>query len=167
MNQTARREQFTPRSNQYYQEEFKAFSERGECALLIAERDGKLLASRMVFAFGNHAAEFHAGSVQNLEGLHPNYFLVWEGIQWAKAKGCMTYDMWGSQMISQAILSRMRAPICHAQMDYGAFIVSRAALVTISSLILEGMITSILRFSTKLYRFHFPAVAPWRSSQPG
>jgi len=95
MHETGKREHFPARSEKYYENEYEALSQKGECALLIAQRDGKLLAARTVCFFGSHAAEFHAGSVGGSDNLHPNYLLVWEAIKLAKSKGCVSYDLWG------------------------------------------------------------------------
>lgn len=94
MRLTGRREHFAARSLYYYQLEWEAFSRHGNGALLLAYFQEQLIAARMVYYFGPHAAEFHAGSV-TIPGIHPNYLLVWEGIKWAKANGCCTYDFWG------------------------------------------------------------------------
>ncbi len=95
MESTGKRAGFPVRSRRYYELEHKAFSPENQLCLLLAEKDGNLLAARTIYAFGRYAAEFHAGSICMTENMHPNYLLVWEGIQWAKAKGCISYDMWG------------------------------------------------------------------------
>lgn len=95
MELTGRRVGFPSRSRRYYQLEHETFNTEDHFTLLLAEKDGKLLAVRTIYAFGRHAAEFHAGSADFSDNLHPNYLLVWEGLQWAKAKGCISYDMWG------------------------------------------------------------------------
>ncbi|MRS05537.1 peptidoglycan bridge formation glycyltransferase FemA/FemB family protein, partial [bacterium] len=73
----------------------KVLSQKGECVLLLAKQDRKLLAARTICFFGSHAAEFHAGSVDSPDNLHANYLLVWEAIRLAKSKGCVSYDFWG------------------------------------------------------------------------
>ena len=94
MRRTARREGFAPRSLEYYQGEWEAFAPADQCALLLAYHEEQLIAARTVYRCGRHAAEFHGGSV-TLRGLHPNYLLVWRAIQWARERGCVTYDLWG------------------------------------------------------------------------
>jgi peptidoglycan pentaglycine glycine transferase (the first glycine) len=61
----------------------------------MAHYQDRLLAVRTAYCFGQHAAEFHAGSMDHPLNLAPNYLLVWEAIKWAKAQGCSTYDLWG------------------------------------------------------------------------
>ena len=94
MRRTAKREGFAGRSLEYYRAEWAAFSPGDHCALLLAYHEQQLIAARTVYRCGRHAAEFHGGSV-TLPGLHPNHLLVWRAIQWAKERGCTTYDMWG------------------------------------------------------------------------
>ena len=94
MRRTAKREGFAGRSLEYYRAEWAAFAPGDHCALLLAYHEQQLIAARTVYRFGRHAAEFHGGSV-TLPSLHPNHLLVWRAIQWAKERGCTTYDMWG------------------------------------------------------------------------
>ena len=94
MRLTGKREHFTVRSQTYYQTEWETFSKDHRAVLLLAYHQDQLVAARAIYCFGPHAAEFHAGSV-DVPGLHQNYLLVWEAIKWAKAQGCVTYDLWG------------------------------------------------------------------------
>ncbi len=95
MRQTGLREHFTGRSKEYYEQEYEVLNQNGEGELLLAYQGEKLLAARTVCFFGEHAAEFHAGSAEGSDHLHPNYLLVWEAIKLAKARGCVSYDLWG------------------------------------------------------------------------
>jgi len=94
MGLTGRRKRFAIRNQKYYQSEWETLSRNEHGALLLACHQGQVIAARVIYCFGSHAAEFHAGSMA-VPGLHPNYLLVWEGIKWAQSKGCATYDMWG------------------------------------------------------------------------
>ena len=95
MKHTGYREGFIPRSRVYYNEEWQTMFKNHRGILLLAYHRDQLLAIRTVCYFGKHAAEFHAGSIERFNNQYPNYLLVWEAIQWAKAHGCETYDMWG------------------------------------------------------------------------
>jgi peptidoglycan pentaglycine glycine transferase (the first glycine) len=94
MNLTGKRARFAVRNQKYYQSEWETLSTDQQGALLLAYHQDRVIAARVVYRFGLHAADFHAGSLV-VPGLHPNYLLVWEGIRWAQSKGCVTYDMWG------------------------------------------------------------------------
>ncbi len=94
MGLTGKRKRFSVRNQKYYQSEWEALSTGQQGALLLACHRDQVIAARVIYRFGSHAAEFHAGS-RVVPGLHPNYLLAWEGIKWAQSKGCLTYDMWG------------------------------------------------------------------------
>jgi lipid II:glycine glycyltransferase (peptidoglycan interpeptide bridge formation enzyme) len=111
MQATARRAGFTPRRLEYYQHEWQTFSPDHRGLFLLAYHQAKLLAGRIIFRCGPHAAEFHGASCEENSDLHPNYLLVWEAIQWAKAQGCQTYDFWGiPDEAGQAIYEGMTPP---------------------------------------------------------
>jgi lipid II:glycine glycyltransferase (peptidoglycan interpeptide bridge formation enzyme) len=94
MRATARREGFADRGLEYYQAEWETFSPGDQCALLLAYHEGRLIAARTVCRCGQHAAEFNGGSVPT-PGRHANHLLVWRAIEWARGRGCRTYDLWG------------------------------------------------------------------------
>jgi lipid II:glycine glycyltransferase (peptidoglycan interpeptide bridge formation enzyme) len=95
MRKTGRREGFAARTRAYYETEWQTFAKDGHGVLLMAYYQDLLLAVRTVHCFGKHAAEFHGGSAGKYQHLYPNHLLVWEGINWAKARGCESYDLWG------------------------------------------------------------------------
>jgi peptidoglycan pentaglycine glycine transferase (the first glycine) len=92
---TGKRCGFSVRVRDYYEDQWKTFANRDQAVLLLAFYRETLLAGRMIFYFGQHAAEFHAASSGEHRRLHPDYLLIWEAIKWAKAHGCCTYDLWG------------------------------------------------------------------------
>lgn len=94
MGLTGKRKRFAVRNQKYYQSEWETLSTDQHGALLLACYQEQVIAARVIYFFGSHAAEFHAGSVV-VPGLHPNHLLAWRGIKWAQSKGCLTYDMWG------------------------------------------------------------------------
>ena len=94
MNLTGKRARFAVRNQKYYQSEWEILSGGRQGALLLAYHQDQPVAARMLYRFGAHAADFHAGSLL-VPGLHPNHLLVWESIKWAQSKGCLTYDLWG------------------------------------------------------------------------
>ncbi len=107
MQITGRRAKFSPHHRLYYEYLWQIFTPKNQTVLLMAFHEDQLLAARTVYCFGNHAAEFSAGSLDSLDdhkGLNPNHLLVWEAIKWAKMQGCHTYDLWGiPNEIGQAI----------------------------------------------------------------
>lgn len=64
-------------------------------ALILAEHEGEPLAGIMVFALGDWAWYLYGASADHKRNLMAAYGVQWAAIQWAKARGCTQYDMWG------------------------------------------------------------------------
>lgn len=64
-------------------------------ALILAEHEGDPLAGVMVFAAGKTAWYLYGASSNVKRNLMGAYGVQWMAIQWAKARGCMSYDLWG------------------------------------------------------------------------
>lgn len=92
---TGGRDNFGVHSKEYYQRAYDLFHPKGICELLVAEYEGKPLASLMVFANGNRAWYVYGASNNEERNRMPTYLLQWEAIRWAKSKGCDEYDLWG------------------------------------------------------------------------
>lgn len=92
---TGGREGFGVHSKAYYQRAYELFHPKGKCELLLAEYEGKPLASLMVFANGRRAWYVYGASNNEERNRMPTYLLQWEAIRWAKARGCEEYDLWG------------------------------------------------------------------------
>jgi len=91
---TGERNDFGVHSLEYYERVFELFiPEHG--ALLLAKRDNKSLGAIMIFALGSTAWYFYGASSRENSNLYASYGLQWRAIQWAKARGCLCYDMWG------------------------------------------------------------------------
>lgn len=92
---TGGRDGFGVHSKEYYQRAYELFHPKGTCELLVAEYEGKPLASLMVFANGKRAWYVYGASNNEERNRMPTYLLQWEAIRWAKARGCEEYDLWG------------------------------------------------------------------------
>ena len=91
---TGERNEFGVHSLEYYTRVFDLFiPEHG--AMLLAKRNGKSLGAVMIFALGSTAWYFYGASSREDSNLYANHGLQWRAIQWAKARGCVCYDMWG------------------------------------------------------------------------
>ncbi|MBL8133937.1 MAG: peptidoglycan bridge formation glycyltransferase FemA/FemB family protein, partial [Anaerolineae bacterium] len=64
-------------------------------ALILAEHEGDTLAGVMVFAVGRTAWYLYGASSDVKRSLMASYGVQWKAIQWARARGCTLYDMWG------------------------------------------------------------------------
>ncbi|HQV62625.1 MAG TPA: peptidoglycan bridge formation glycyltransferase FemA/FemB family protein, partial [Anaerolineales bacterium] len=95
MTVTGGRDNFGVHSKEYYQRAYELFHQKGTCELLVAEYEGKPLASLMVFANGKRAWYVYGASNDQERNRMPTYLLQWEAIRWAKVRGCEEYDLWG------------------------------------------------------------------------
>ncbi|MCL4269872.1 MAG: peptidoglycan bridge formation glycyltransferase FemA/FemB family protein [Anaerolineales bacterium] len=95
MTVTGGRDGFGVHSKEYYQRAYDLFHPKGTCELLVAEYEGKPLASLMVFANAKRAWYVYGASNNEERNRMPTYLLQWEAIRWAKARGCEEYDLWG------------------------------------------------------------------------
>lgn len=94
MRQTGDRNAFGVHSAAYYEAVYDLFIP-AQGALLMARHDEELLAAIMVFALGDNAWYFYGASSRQKGNLQASYGVQWRAIQWAKARGCRSYDMWG------------------------------------------------------------------------
>jgi lipid II:glycine glycyltransferase (peptidoglycan interpeptide bridge formation enzyme) len=98
MDATGTRNNFGVHTRQYYQLAYDLFAPR-DCALILAEHEGDLLAGVMVFAVDDAPAPtawYLYGASNDLKrDLMASYGVQWAAMQWAKARGCIRYDLWG------------------------------------------------------------------------
>jgi peptidoglycan pentaglycine glycine transferase (the first glycine) len=94
MQVTGRRDGFGVHAPAYYRDAYEFFAP-DHVALFIAEYEGRSLAAVMVFALGETAAYFYGASSDEERQRMPAYAVQWAAMQWAKARGCATYDLWG------------------------------------------------------------------------
>ena len=92
---TGARDGFGIHSPDYYARATRLFLPTGLATWLIAEHGGELLAAIAVFAYGPGAWYMWGASGDKGRNLMPNHALQWAAIQWARARGCSTYDLWG------------------------------------------------------------------------
>jgi lipid II:glycine glycyltransferase (peptidoglycan interpeptide bridge formation enzyme) len=95
MQQTSQRDGFAVHSQAYYRRVYELFAPLGQCALLSATFEGRLLAGLMVFAHGSRAWYLYGASSDEERNRMPAYLLQWEAIRWARSKGCASYDLYG------------------------------------------------------------------------
>ena len=106
MKITGRRDNFEVHDINYYRKVYKLFYPRGECELLFARYEGKLLGVLMVFSHGKCAWYFYGGSSDEKREYMASYLLQWEAMRWAHSKGCLEYDLWGVPDVSSEILEQ-------------------------------------------------------------
>lgn len=94
MQTTGARNEFGVHEPHYYELAYELFVP-GSAALILAEHEGDPLAGIMVFAAGKAAWYLYGASASVKRNLMAAYGVQWQAIQWAKARGCTVYDLWG------------------------------------------------------------------------
>jgi peptidoglycan pentaglycine glycine transferase (the first glycine) len=94
MHITGLRDHFGVHDPAYYRAAYELFAP-DHAALLLAEYEAKPLAAVMVFAAGKHAAYLYGASSNEERERMPAYAVQWAAMQWAKRRGCESYDLWG------------------------------------------------------------------------
>ncbi|HPR34629.1 MAG TPA: peptidoglycan bridge formation glycyltransferase FemA/FemB family protein [Anaerolineaceae bacterium] len=94
--ETAVRDGFVIRHEDYYLKTWREFIEAGMAKILIAEVENEPIAALILFHFNRTARYMFGMSTENSRDLMPNHLLQWEAMRLAKQLGCHTYDMWGA-----------------------------------------------------------------------
>lgn len=104
MQITSTRDKFAIHSFDYYRTAFELFTSRDYARLFVAEYAGEPLAMIFVTAFGGEAIYLYGASSNAHRERMPNHALHWAAIQWAKARGCTRYDLWGVAAVADAFV---------------------------------------------------------------
>jgi lipid II:glycine glycyltransferase (peptidoglycan interpeptide bridge formation enzyme) len=94
MAETGARDKFGFHAPEYYKAAVEIFVPE-MAALHLAEYQGKPLAAAMVFACGDRAAYLYGASSNEERNRMPNHAAQWAAMQWARERGCLSYDLWG------------------------------------------------------------------------
>jgi peptidoglycan pentaglycine glycine transferase (the first glycine) len=94
VERTGERNAFGVHQPAYYSAAYEIFAP-DSVALFIAEYREQPLATIMVFRNGTRAAYLYGASSDEERQHMPAYALQWAAIRWARAAGCLTYDLWG------------------------------------------------------------------------
>jgi lipid II:glycine glycyltransferase (peptidoglycan interpeptide bridge formation enzyme) len=95
MQATGTRNDFGVHDPAYYEKAYQFFVPSGRAALILAQHEGDDLAGVMVFALGDTAQYLYGASSSVKRNLMATYGVQWAAMQWAKARGCTAYDLWG------------------------------------------------------------------------
>ena len=94
--ETAIRDNFVIRSQEYYLNVWSQFMEAGYCEPIIAEFEGEILAAVIIYFFAGKAYYIYGMSSEKRRNLMATYLLQWKAILRAKEKNCKYYDLWGA-----------------------------------------------------------------------
>jgi lipid II:glycine glycyltransferase (peptidoglycan interpeptide bridge formation enzyme) len=95
MRVTGERDDFGIHTASYYRRAWELFAPQGRAALLMAHYEGQPLAGLMVYAFNGQSWYMYGASSNAHRNLMSNHQLQWRAMQWARARGCDRYDLWG------------------------------------------------------------------------
>lgn len=94
--ETGARDGFVIRPRAYYQDAWGSFMRAGLAQPFIAEVEQAPVAALVAFRFGRTAWYMYGMSRAVHREKMPNHLLQWRAIQWARERGCETYDFWGA-----------------------------------------------------------------------
>ncbi len=94
--ETAARDGFVIRSEEYYLDVWNAMLQAGLAQPLIAEVDGLPVSALILFHFADRGWYFYGMSRALHREKMPNHLLQWEAIRWLRARGYAYYDLWGA-----------------------------------------------------------------------
>ncbi len=95
MTITGERDTFGVHAPEYFTQAYHHFGSAGRAGLFLASYEGRDLAGVMVFALGKTTWYFYGASTDEERNRMPAYGVQWAAIQWARARGCTVYDLWG------------------------------------------------------------------------
>ena len=95
MRQTGARDRFGVHAPDYYRRAYELFHPVGECELFLSGYRGLPLAGVMAFGLGQRAWYFYGASSDQERNRMAPYLAQWEALRWARARGALTYDLWG------------------------------------------------------------------------
>ncbi len=95
MSHTARRKKHDIHGKNFFEQEWRALQSTGVIHMLLARRDGQVVAAKMIALFGERALHLWGGVSEAGRELSASYFLQWKALQWAKSHGCRYSDLWG------------------------------------------------------------------------
>lgn len=89
--ETAERQEFAVRPREYY----RRFMRELPARLIVAKKDGELLAGAVILTFGNEAFYLYGASTRQGDNLYASYLTQHEAITAAREAGATRYDMYG------------------------------------------------------------------------
>lgn len=88
---TSKRHRFVPHTGLL--DEYRIFSAKNACELLLAKYEGQLLSGAIIIYYGKQAIYHHGASITSK--IPASYLLQWEAIKRAKKRGMTLYNFWG------------------------------------------------------------------------
>lgn len=95
LHETGERQAFGVHVPSYYEKAYDLFVPQGDAVLLMGSAEGRDLAGVFVFKVGQQAWYLYGASSDRERQRMASFAVQWAGIQWARDRGCVTYDMYG------------------------------------------------------------------------
>lgn len=89
--ETAQRQKFAVRPRDYY----RRFMRELPARLIVAKKEGELLAGAVILTFGEEAYYFYGASTRQGDNLYASYLTQFEALSAARSAGAKRYDMYG------------------------------------------------------------------------
>ena len=98
---TKSRQEFTPFSLSYLENQFNSFAGDNQILILLAKYKEEIIASG-IFMFWSDVGFYHHGaSSLKYPKIPASYLLMWRAIEEAKERGCKKFNFWGTAPISE------------------------------------------------------------------
>lgn len=125
MQETGARDHFAIHSADYYAAVLRICANADLARLFIAEYAGSPLAMIFVTGFAGEAIYLYGASSNAERSRMPNHALHWAAIQWAKARGCARYDLWGipSAALTEGEASALPSSLYQFKQGFGGTII--------------------------------------------
>lgn len=92
---TAERDGFMILSKSYFHHLHGTLREKGFCTIFIAYYQNRPLAAIFQTVYGGRMTYLYGASSNEHRNLMPNHAVHWTAIEWARARGVTSYDLWG------------------------------------------------------------------------
>jgi lipid II:glycine glycyltransferase (peptidoglycan interpeptide bridge formation enzyme) len=94
--ETADRDGFVIRGEEYYREIWGTMMRSGRAQALIAQIEELPVSALILFHFGDRGWYLYGMSRALQREKMPNHLLQWEAMRWLKHRGYAYYDLWGA-----------------------------------------------------------------------
>jgi lipid II:glycine glycyltransferase (peptidoglycan interpeptide bridge formation enzyme) len=85
---------------EYYSSTIRELLADGRGEILKAVHEGRIIGVLVLYRLGNRCWAVYQANDYNYRKLMPNKFVLWEGIKYAKEKGCIFFDMGATQGVA-------------------------------------------------------------------
>lgn len=93
--ETRKRHNFTPYTNEFFAAQVRNFSERDECSLYLAHYEHEVIASSVIMHPFGETSYHHGASTHKHSKVPASYLMQWTAIQDAMSRQDRVYNFWG------------------------------------------------------------------------